>query len=146
MKNYKKPLLIGLIALDFAVTVFLFVISIILLVKMGQHPNNPAAAAADSSGMIKYFIENPTAFLCIVVIPLFILLAVNIVGLVIFVRKTSKREPAKLADLSDAQKEALRQELLKDLQGGAKEETPAEQPAEEPAEEQPEEGSEENKE
>ena len=88
---------------------------------MGQHPNNPQAAAADSSGMIKFFIENPTVFLCVCVIPLFVLLALNIVGLVIYVKKTSKKEPAKLDDLSEEQKEALRQELLKDLQGDKKE-------------------------
>ena len=121
MKNYKKPLIIALVALDFAITVFLFVLSIIMLVKMGAHPNNPQAAAADSSGMIKYFIQNPTVYLVTCVIPLFVLLAVNIVGLVIYVKKTSKKEPAKLDDLSDEQKEALRQELLKDLQGGNEE-------------------------
>lgn len=121
MKKYKKPLLIALIGLDFAITIFLFVISIILLAKMAKHPNNPQAAAADSTGMIKFFIQNPTAFLFICVIPLFVLLAANIVGLVIYVRKTAKKEPAKLDDLSDEQKEALRQELLKDLQGEKKE-------------------------
>ena len=121
MKKYKKPLLLGLIGLDFAITVFLFVISIIMLVRMATYPNNPSLAAEASEGMIKFFIKNPTAFLWICVIPLFILLAVNIVGLVIYVRKTSKREPAKLDDLSEEQKEALRQELLKDLQGDKKE-------------------------
>lgn len=122
MKKYKKPLIIALVALDFVITVFLFVLSIIMLVKMGAHPNNPKAAAADSSGMIKYFIENPTIYLVTCVIPLFVLLAVNIVGLVIYVKKTSKKEPAKLDDLSAEQKEALRQELLKDLQSGGNEE------------------------
>ena len=121
MKNYKKPLIIALVALDFAITVFLFVLSIIMIVKLGQYPNNPKAAAAASSGMIKYFIENPTVYLVTCVIPLFVLLAVNIVGLVIYVKKTSKKEPAKLDDLSEEQKEALRQELLKDLQGGNEE-------------------------
>ena len=121
MKKYKKPLLISLIALDFAITIFLFVLSIILLTKLAQHPNNPQAAAADSKGMIKYFIQNPTVFLWVCVIPLFVLLAANIVGLIIYVRKTTKKEPAKLDDLSEEQKEALRQELLKDLQGDKKE-------------------------
>ena len=121
MKRFKKPLLIAAIALDFAITVFLFVISIIMLVKMGAHKNNPQAAAAESGPMIAFFINNPTAFLCICVIPLFVLLAANIVGLVIYVRKTSKAEPAKLKDLTEEQKEALRQELLKDLQGGGEE-------------------------
>ena len=118
MKKYKKPLLIALVAVDFALTVFLFVVSIIMIAKMAAHPNNPQAAAADASGMIKYFIQNPTVYLVTCVIPLFVLLALNIFGLVMYVRKTSKKEPAKLQDLSDEQKEALRQELLKDLQGG----------------------------
>ena len=121
MKKNQKILFIALGALDFAITIFLFVISIIMLVKMGSHPNDPKGAAADSSGMIKYFIENPTVYLVTCVIPLFVLLAVNIVGLVIFVRKTSGKEPAKLDDLSEEQKEALRQELLKDLQGNKEE-------------------------
>lgn len=121
MKKYKKPLLITLIALDFAITVFLFVISIIMIVTMAKYHNNPSTAANHSSGMIKFFITHTTAFLWICVIPLFVLLAVNIVGLVIYVRKTSKKAPAKLDDLSDEQKEALRQELLKDLQGGGEE-------------------------
>ena len=89
-----------------------------MIVKMSQNPGNPQAAAANSSGMIKYFIQHATVYLVTCVIPLFVLLAVNIVGLVIYVRKTAKKEPAKLQDLSDEQKEALRQELLKDLQGG----------------------------
>lgn len=127
MKKYKKPLIIGLITIDFAITIFLFVISIIMIATIAKHHNNPQAAAAASSGMIRFFIENTTAFLWICVIPLFALLAANIVGLVIYVRKTTKKEPTKLNDLSDEQKEALRQELLKDLQGGNKEEKPAEE-------------------
>ena len=121
MKKYKKPLLITLIALDFAITVFLFVISIIMIATMAKYKNNPSVAAANSSGMIKFFITHTTAFLWMCVIPLFVLLAINIVGLVVYVRKTSKKAPAKLDDLSDEQKEALRQELLKDLQGGGEE-------------------------
>ena len=121
MKKYKKPLMIGLSAVDFALTIFLFVLSLIMIVTIAQHNNNPREAADASSGMIKFFIEDTTAFLWICVIPLFVLLAGNIVGLVFYVKKTSKKEPAKLEDLSEEQKEALRQELLKDLQGGSEE-------------------------
>ena len=121
MKKYKKPLLISLIAVDFALTVFLLVISIIMIATIASHNNDPRAAAEASSDMIKFFIENNTAYLWICVIPLFLLLAANIVGLVLYVRKTSKKEPAKLSDLSEEQKEALRQELLKDLQGNSEE-------------------------
>ena len=121
MKNYKKPLLIALLVLDVVITVFLLVISIIMIVKIGTHKNDPQAAAAASGPMIAFFIKNPNVFLGVCVIPLFAILAANIIGLVFYVRKTSKKEPAKLSDLSEEQKEALRQELLKDLQGDSEE-------------------------
>ena len=125
MKNFKKPLLIGLIVLDLGLTIFLFVISIIMLSTMVGSATT-AEAIANSDGLIQYLIidtsEGGFLYLGAFVIPLFVLLAANIVGLVIYVRKTTKREPAKLQDLSDEQKEALRQELLKDLQSGDKKE------------------------
>ena len=120
MKNYKKPLFIGLIALDIAITIFLFVISIIVLITMAGS-QNLNEAIDKSSGLIKFLLQNRTLYGVLFVIPLFVILAANIIGLVFYVRKTSKKEPAKLEDLSDEQKEALRQELLKDLQGGNEE-------------------------
>ena len=117
MKKYKKPLFIGLIALDVGITVFLFVISIIILVTIGAAHQDVKEAINTSSGLIKFLLQNSTFYLCVFVIPLFVILAANIVGLVLYVRKTAKKEPAKLDDLSEEQKEALRQELLKDLQG-----------------------------
>ena len=82
----------------------------------GEYKNNPQAAAAASGGMIKFFIQNTTAFLWIVVIPLFALLAANIIGLVLYLKKGLKREKITASDLSDEEKEALKKELLKDLQ------------------------------
>ena len=120
MKKYKKPLFIGLIALDIAITIFLFVISIIVLVTMASS-QNLNEAIEKSSGLIKFLLQNRTLYGVLFVIPLFVILAANIIGLVFYVRKTTKKEPAKLEDLSDEQKEALRQELLKDLQGGGEE-------------------------
>ena len=47
MKKYKKPLFIALIALDIAVTIFLFVISIIILATVVPAENlNEAKANA----------------------------------------------------------------------------------------------------
>ena len=120
MKNYKKPLFIGLIALDVAITIFLFVISIIVLVTMAGS-KDLSEAQEKSSGLIKFLLEHKEIYGGLFVIPLFVILAGNIIGLVFYVRKTTKKEPAKLEDLSDEQKEALRQELLKDLQGGNEE-------------------------
>ena len=120
-KKYKKPLFISLVVLDAAITVFLFVISIIVLITMATSATIQEAIGK-SGGLIRYLLQNRTVYGIFFVIPLFLILAVNIVGLVIYVRKTTKKEPAKLEDLSEEQKEALRQELLKDLQGENKKE------------------------
>ena len=123
MNKTKKILLIAGLALDVAVTIFLFVISIMILAKVIPASTlNEAIANSNNQPLIKYLLQNPTIYLVAFVIPLFVLLAGNVVGLIIYVRKTSgKAAPAQLDDLSEEQKEALRQELLKDL-GAAKEE------------------------
>ena len=124
MKNLKKPLLIAALVLDVGVTIFLFVISIMILAKV-----IPATTLNDainnSKGLIQFLLKNPTVYLVAFVIPLFVLLAGNVVGLIIYVKKTSgKAAPAQLDDLSEEQKEALRQELLKDLGAGKEEPKP----------------------
>ena len=117
MKN-KKPLWIILITLDVALTVFLLVVSIILLVDVTQ--KTPAEIAA-TEGFIGY-LENHTLFYGLVfVVPLFLILAANIIGLVIYVRRSAKKEPVKVNDLTEEQKEALRQELLNDLKNDKQE-------------------------
>ena len=129
----KKPLLIALIALDVAITTFLFAVSIIMLANVTKPSDDRKAM----TGFVGWLVNDLEAWQygVIFVVPLFLLLAANIVGLVFYVRKTTKKEPVKVQDLSEAQKEALRQELLKDLQGGNKEEAPAEEaPKEEPKE------------
>ena len=110
----KKPLLIAIIAVDVAITVFLFTVSIIMLAKtVGKTANE----IENAKGFIGYLQNHPLVYGLAFVVPLFLLLAGNIIGLVIYVKKTSENKPVQVNDLSDEQKEALRQELLKDLQG-----------------------------
>ena len=131
MKN-KKPLFIAIIALDLALTIFFLVISIIMLAEtVGKTPAEIMANA--ENGLIGYLQNHTNVYGFGFVVPLFLLLAGNIIGLVIYVKKTSKSEPTQLDNLSEEQKEALRQELLKDLMGGnASKEEPKEEPAEAP--------------
>ena len=127
MKKYAKPLIIAALVVDFALTAFLLVISVIMLASTA------GATQADieaGSGFINYLQRNPLVYGLAFVVPLFVLLAANIIGLVIYVRKSTKREPVKVNDLSDAQKEALRKELLKDLQAEAAKEAAPEKPEE----------------
>ena len=116
MKKSKKILILAGVCLDIAITMFLFVISIIMLIMLGKY-GDPKTAAANASGLILFLLKNTTFYFWAFVFPLFVLLAANIIGLVFYVKKTSAKEnaPTKLDDLSEEQKEALRQELLKDL-------------------------------
>lgn len=115
-KNLKVIIIVG-IAVDVALTLFLFVISIIMLVMLGKY-GNAKVAAENASGLILYLLQHTNFYFWVFVFPLFVLLAGNIIGLVFYVKKTSAKEAAsaKLDDLSEEQKEALKAELLKDLQ------------------------------
>ena len=120
MKKSTKILIIAGVAVDVAITVFLFIISIIMLVLLGKY-GNAQEAANHATGLFLYLLKNTNVYFWAFVFPLFVLLAANIVGLVIYVKKTSAKQETKLDDLSDEQKEALKAELLKDLQGENKE-------------------------
>ena len=112
MKN-KKPLFIALISLDVIITIVLFVFSILMLANAGK----TAAERSQMTGLVGWLVNlKPLVYGLAFVVPLFILLAVNVVGLVLYVKKTTRKEPVKVTDLTAEQKEALRQELLKDLQ------------------------------
>ena len=140
----KLALWISLVAVDVIITGVLFVISIIMLANTPKSEEERQAM----DGFIGYLVKNPNVYLWAFVVPLFVLLAANIVGLVIYVRKTTKKD---LKDLTAEQKEALRQELLKDLVANnapaaapapapeapkAEEPKPEEKPAEQPAAEE----------
>ena len=118
--NKKKTLYIIAVAVDVVITVALLVISLMMLIKSGSLSSNELASIKASGGegygFIGYLIAHTTTYFCAFVLPLFILLAINIVGLVIYVRKETQKEPIKVHDLSNEQKEALRREILADLQ------------------------------
>lgn len=118
MKNpkTKKILFISLFALDMAATTFLFVVSIIMLVTMPK--NNYEMAILKPDNMIHYFQKNPKVFLGAIVVPLIVLLLANITVLVLYLRKSSKAKKVGLQDLNAEEKEALRKQLLADMQKG----------------------------
>ena len=112
-KTTKKILIITGLALDVAITIFLFVVSIIMIVTS---VTTPAYDLKNMGGLIGYLVNHLPVYLGAFVVPMFILLAVNIVGLVIYVKKTSaKKQNVTVNDLTEEQKEALKKELLKDL-------------------------------
>ena len=120
-KKNKKILYISLFALDMAITVFLFVVSIIMIATMPKHSYD-----INPKTFIGYFQANPTVFLLVIVLPEILLLAANILILVFYLKKTAKKK-VQLNELSAEEKEALRKQLLADL---AKQEEPKEEKAE----------------
>ena len=135
MKKSTKILIIAGIAVDVAITVFLFVISIIMLVMLGKYGNAKEAIANTPEGFINYLLKNTNVYFWGFVFPLFILLAGNIVGLVFYVKKTSvKQAPPSLNDLSEEQKATLMAEMFKEYQKGNAEPV-EEKPAEDNKEE-----------
>ena len=112
----KRILFFTGLSLDVAITIFLFVVAIIMLATMPADQRDMKDAVAKNGPFIGYLQQHTVVYLCAFVIPLFVLLAANIVFLVLYVRKLSKKPEIAVDELSEAQKAALRAELLKDLQ------------------------------
>ena len=117
--NKKKVLFICLAVLDVAVVTFLFVVHIIMLANVVG--KSPAAVQefAKGKGLFPYLAGHLYVYGFAFVVPLFLILAANIVGLVIYIRKSTQKEKVAVSDLTDEEKEALKTELLKDLQSGS---------------------------
>lgn len=121
MTKGKKALIISGVALDLALTIFLFVVSIIMLATLKNVPEvaseqRETVCIQINGPFIGYLQANPTVFLLTFVVPLFVLLAINIAVLVIYVKKAGKAKAVEMDDLDEEQKAALKAELLKDLQ------------------------------
>ena len=116
-KTKKVLIFIGL-GIDVAITVFLFVLSIIMLATMPDLKNigyyDMQTYYADHPGMITYLQANPTTYLLACVLPLIVLLIANIILLVWYINRAGKMK-TQLSDLSEEQKAALRAELAKDM-------------------------------
>lgn len=114
--NKKKLLFICGGVVDLGITLFLFVIHIIMLVNITGKTDEELIALRNQDNLIGLLMRNNVLYLCAFVIPLFVILAVNIVALVFYVKKQTKKEPVQVSDLTEEQKEELKKQLLKDLE------------------------------
>ena len=115
--NKKKVLWIALAALDIALVVFFFVVHIVMLSNVIGKTPEQISEFAQGEGLFSFLAGHLDIYGFAFVIPLFIILAANIVGLVIYIKKATKKQPITVNDLSDEEKESLKKELLKDLEG-----------------------------
>ena len=126
MKN-KKVLWIILGVVDVLVVTFLFVVHIIMLSSIIGKDAAQVQSMANDGSFVGYLVGNLNVYGFAFVLPLFLILAANVVALVLYIRKNVKKAEVKVSDLTDEEKEALRKELLADLSGEKKEE-PKEEP------------------
>lgn len=115
MKN-KKILWISLGAVDVALVIFFFVIHIIMLSHVIGASPAEIKELGKQPGLVGYLASHLTVYGLAFVLPLFLILAANIIGLVLYLRKNLKQGKITASDLSEEEREALKKELLKDLQ------------------------------
>ena len=70
---------------------------------------------AKGEGFLNFLAGNLMVYGFAFVVPLFVILIANIVALVLYIRKNLKKAEISVSDLSLEEKEALKKELLKDL-------------------------------
>ena len=118
MKKFKLPkwALITLAVADVGITMFLFVVHIIMLSSFVGKTDAEISILKMRTDLIGTLANNTNLYLGLFVIPLFVILAINIIILVVYIKKSTAKAPVKVSDLSDEQKAALRKELLKELE------------------------------
>lgn len=113
----KKALIFSGLGVDVAITIFLFVLSIILLAKMPDSKRD-----IDPATFTGWFLDDPIRILLICVIPLVALLILNVTVLFVYMKKTAPKKEVKLSDLSEEEKDALRKKIAEELMAEKKEE------------------------
>ena len=114
--NKKKILWISLGVLDLGIVIFLFVVHIVMLANVVGKSAIEIKDFSEGTGLFAYLAGHLDVYGFAFVIPLFVILAANIVGLVIYIKKATKKKAVTVSDLSNEEKEALKKELLKDLE------------------------------
>ena len=112
----RKLIIIG--AIEAAIVIFALVVSILVVVTFHKPDEYDAYNNNMQNGaMIGFFQNNPTAFFLIIVLPLFLILALDVIYLIVYAtkRESSLTEKERAAIEEQARKEA-REEVLREMQ------------------------------
>lgn len=120
MSKKKKIGLIIAGVLELAIVVFVLVTSILVIVTFNDPNEVPNAAKTNlekNGPFIGWLQNNPTNFLLIVLIPIFLILALDIIYLVIVsARRQSNLTEMEQAEIAAQAKKEAREELLREMQ------------------------------
>ena len=99
--NKKKILWILLGVLDLGIVTFLFVVHIVMLSHVIGKTPLEVQLFAKGEGLFPYLAGHLDVYGYAFVIPLFVVLAANIVGLVIYIKKVTKKEKVSVKGLNN---------------------------------------------
>lgn len=124
----RKIIIVG--AIEAVIVIFALVVSILVMTTI-HDPNEYDAAAKnlrDNGPMIGFFQNNSTAFLLIIVLPLFLILAIDVIYLIVYATKReSSLSNAERAAIEEQARLEAREEVLREMREEAsKGETPKE--------------------
>ena len=137
LEKNKKVLIIGGI-IEAVILIFALVVAILVLTWSPYDAKTYGSEAAkmnirDHGPMIGYFQNNPTAFFCIICIPVFVCVAIDFVYFaVIASRKESSLSAEQRAAIKAKAEEEARAEVMKELFGEEKKEEAKPEVKEEP--------------
>lgn len=128
-KKQKRTLIIAGIV-ESAIIIFCLVVSILVLttfISQEQTPDWVQANLTQNGPFIGWFQTNPTPFFLLIVLPLLVILAIDIIYLIIFaVKKESKLTSDEREEIARKAREEALAELLAEQKAKAGEETPKE--------------------
>lgn len=121
MDKKKKTLLWAAGIIEAAIIVFGLVVSILVIVTFNSPEEFPSTYKelnlAENGPMIGYFQNNATVFFLVIVLPLLVILALDIVYLVYFaLKRESKLSDSERKIIAEKAKEEAKAELLKELE------------------------------
>ena len=120
MDKKKKIGLIVAGALELAIVIFVITVSVLVTVTFNDpdvYPNYQQLNIEKNGQFIGWLQNNPTYFLFIILIPIFVILALDIIYLVMVATKRGTNlSDAEQAAISEQAKKEAREELLRELQ------------------------------
>ena len=118
----RKLIIIG--AIEAAIVIFCLVVSILVITTIAD-PNDPdhVAKNMENGPLIGWFQNNSTPFFLCIVLPLFVLLAVDVIYLIVYATKReSSLSEAERQSIEEQARAEARAEVLREMAEEAKQE------------------------
>jgi len=116
-KQKRNILIVG--AIELAIVIFCLVVSILVIVTIHDvnEPDHAVANLRDNGPLIGWFQNNSTAFFLLIVLPLFVLLAIDVIYLIVYATKRESRlSEVERKSIEEKARAEARAEVLREMQ------------------------------